>query len=56
MYTYSTAFFNENSIFSIIMSTIKAINDGIITRNDFISILIIISVTSFRENAMTGND
>ena len=30
------------------MSIIKAINDAIITRNDIISTLITISVTSFR--------
>ena len=33
---------------SIIMSTVKVLSDAIITRNDIISTLIIIVVTSFR--------
>ena len=37
------------SIFSIIMSIIKAINDAIITRNEIIGTLIIL-VTSVRNN------
>ena len=41
----------------ILMSIIKAINDVIITRNDIISTLITISVTSFRNNQeMAAND
>ena len=40
------------SIFSIIMSIIKAINDAIITRNDIISTFFTISVTSFINNQL----
>ena len=42
------------SIFSIVMSTAKVINDVIITRNDIISTLITISVTSLNCAIMTG--
>ena len=35
---------------AIIMSILKAKNDAIITRNDIIGTLYIISVTSFRNN------